>query len=145
MVQISTSMTDDHRRIDGIFVDVEKAVAARDWAQAKSLGALFQQEMEHHFSIEEERLFPALEQATSMASGPIRVMTMEHDQMRYLINNLQAAIAEQSRDQALGVAETLLVMIQQHNIKEENVLYPMADTRVQALEDEISKRLAETA
>ena len=145
MAQISTSMTDDHRRIDEIFIDVEKAVSARDWGQAKALGDLFQHEMEHHFAIEEERLFPALEQATSLASGPIRVMTMEHDQMRYLITSLLSEIGEQSRDQALGVAETLLVMIQQHNIKEENVLYPMADTSVQALEDEITRRLAETA
>ncbi len=145
MVTISRSMTDDHRHCDDLFVELERVIISRDWERADALSKQFEQAMEHHFSIEENHLFPAIQQASMQTSGPVRVMTMEHDQMRYLISSLMSAIAEQSKRQALGVIETLLVMMQQHNLKEEQILYPMADTVVPVLEDEISRRVMETA
>ena len=145
MVKISQSLTEDHRRIDQIFIDIEQVITKSAWDEAWSITNSFDQMMEHHFAIEEECLFPAIEQATASASAPVRVMTMEHDQIRYLINVLRSAIAEKSRENGLSACETLLIMIQQHNTKEENVLYPMADTTVQSLELEISRRLLEAS
>ncbi len=145
MVTISRSMTDDHRRCDDLFVEIERATISCDWGQARALAKQFEKTMEHHFTLEETYLFPAIQQASIQAGGPVRVMTMEHDQMRYLIGSLMSAIAEQAKGQALGVIETLLVMMQQHNMKEEQILYPMADTVVPVLEDEISRRVMETA
>lgn len=145
MVKISQSMTEDHRRIDRIFVEIEKAITKSEWEDAWSITDSFDEMMEHHFSIEEECLFPAIEEATVSASGPVRVMTMEHDQIRYLIKVLRTAITEKSRDNGLSASETLLMMIQQHNTKEESVLYPMADRTVQTLEHEVSRRLLEAS
>ena len=145
MVTISQSMTEDHRRIDQIFVEIERAITKSEWEDAWSIADSFDEMMERHFSIEEDCLFPAIEQATVSASGPVRVMTMEHDQIRYLINVLRTAITEQSRDNGLSASETLLMMIQQHNSKEESVLYPMADRTVQTLEQEVSRRMLEAS
>ena len=145
MVKISQSLTEDHRRIDRIFIEIEKAITRSAWDDAWTITDSFDQMMEHHFSIEEECLFPAIEQATASASAPVRVMTMEHDQIRYLINILRSAIAEKSHENGLSTSETLLIMIQQHNTKEENVLYPMADKTVDTLEQEISRRLLEAS
>jgi hemerythrin-like domain-containing protein len=54
-------------------------------------------------------------------------MRQEHLQMRALLDDALAALAEGDVDSYLGHADTLLIMIQQHNLKEENVLYPMCD------------------
>ena len=37
------------------------------------------------------------------------------------------ASARAAADEYAGNAETLLIMMQQHNMKEENILYPMCD------------------
>jgi hemerythrin-like domain-containing protein len=126
-------------------VAIEKAIMTDDWKSAATLANEFELAMYHHFSVEEEYLFPAILSASAQASGPIRVMTMEHEQMRHLISNLSKAVSQQSRADALGMTDTLLVTMQQHNMKEEHVLYPMADSSVPVLSEEISRRVVETA
>ena len=60
-----------------------------------------------------------------MTAGPTQVMRMEHQQMRSLVQDLDNALAAQEKDEYLGLSETLMVMMQQHNMKEEMMLYPM--------------------
>jgi hemerythrin-like domain-containing protein len=50
---------------------------------------------------------------------------MEHQQMRALVQSLDNALAAKDKDEYLGLSETLMVMMQQHNMKEEMMLYPM--------------------
>jgi len=52
-------------------------------------------------------------------------MRMEHQQMRALVQDLDNALAAKEKDEYLGLSETLMVMMQQHNMKEEMMLYPM--------------------
>jgi len=59
--------------------------------------------------------------------GPTQVMRMEHEQMRELIASLSDVVEQQDQGEFLGEAETLLVLMQQHNMKEEQILYPMID------------------
>jgi len=89
--------------------------------------AAFREALEAHLTLEEERLFPALEEAEPHALGPTGVMRQEHRHMRALAEELAQALAARERDRYLGAAETLLVLMQQHNAKEEHVLYPMSD------------------
>jgi hemerythrin-like domain-containing protein len=118
-------MTDDHRRCDDGFVAVEQAVAAAAWDVAIKAFAGFEQAMQRHFSAEESILFPAFEQRTGMRMGPTQVMRAEHAQMRQLLAAAAESLAAHDADDYSGNAETLLIMMQQHNMKEENVLYPM--------------------
>ncbi len=122
---------------------MEQAIAASDWDAANRRVKSFEAAMEHHFSVEEEALFPALEHATPQAQGPIRVMTMEHIQMRHMIRGLAMAVEQSSKDEALGLSETLLMTMQQHNMKEENILYPMADRCVPDVAPRIAESLQE--
>jgi len=80
-----------------------------------------------HFDCEEKTLFPAFEARTGIAMGPTQMMRMEHLQMRALLDEAADALAAGDGEGYLGAAETLLIMMQQHNMKEENVLYPMCD------------------
>jgi hemerythrin-like domain-containing protein len=62
-----------------------------------------------------------------MTSGPTEVMRGEHRQMRDLLAQMKDALTSRDADAFSGAAETLLILMQQHNMKEENILYPMCD------------------
>lgn len=120
-------MTDDHRRCDDVFAEVEQAVAKGDWVGASECFGHFSSGVLQHFATEESLLFPAFEQKTGMFMGPTQVMRGEHVQMRELISAAAEGLANKDADAYSGNAETLLIMMQQHNMKEENILYPMCD------------------
>jgi hemerythrin-like domain-containing protein len=120
-------MGSDHHACDDLFASAEEAVAKKDWNSARSLFDRFQAAMAHHLAMEEEVLFPAFEARTGMSMGPTQVMRSEHVQMRGLIADMGGAVVESDQDSYLGLSETLNMLMQQHNLKEENVLYPMTD------------------
>lgn len=130
MTSIPEFMTTKHRECDDIFTDAEAAVAKGNWPLALEKWQSFALELTKHFSQEEDTLFPKFEQATGMTAGPTQVMRMEHQQMRALVQDLDNALAAQDKDEYLGLSETLMVMMQQHNMKEEMMLYPMLDQNV---------------
>jgi iron-sulfur cluster repair protein YtfE (RIC family) len=116
-----------HKHCDEIFADAEEACGKGDWDAGTRTFATFAGQLETHFLSEEEVLFPAFESATGMVSGPTEVMRGEHRQMRDLLAQMKLALDERDGEGFGGAAETLLIMMQQHNMKEENILYPMCD------------------
>lgn len=143
MTPLATLMTDDHRACDHALASAEKHVLQRDWPAARLALGRFADMLSAHFDAEEQTLFPRFEAATGMTGGPTAVMRAEHAEMRILLDNLQAAIDGQDGDQFAGEAETLLIMIQQHNMKEENILYPICDARLAEQAGELVTLLAE--
>lgn len=140
MKSILDYMIGHHRQIDQIFAGAEEAVGQADWGRAGEGLAAFLRQMERHFDMEETVLFPKFEDRTGMIGGPTQVMRSEHDQMRGLFDELRAAMAARDSEQFLGVSETLLILTQQHNMKEEGILYRMMD---QVFADEIEALIAE--
>lgn len=127
MATITEEMSRVHRVCDNHFAATEAAVAGKDWSQAEQAWRLFSTTLEQHMNRDEELLlFPALE-AVNGPAGPTQVMRMEHEQMRSLMAQTQDALAAHDAQEFLGLAETLLLLIQQHNIKEEQILYPLMD------------------
>jgi hemerythrin-like domain-containing protein len=129
-MKIKQFMSQDHRNCDQFFANAEAAAANGDWDAANEILDEFINAMERHLGIEEQTLFPAFEQETGMLSGPTEMMRMEHDQMRSLFTEMRDAMDQQDSDEYLGVAETLLILMQQHNMKEEQILYTMMDQRL---------------
>ena len=117
----------EHRQCDDGFAAAEEAAHLADLAGCRARFPLFQAAMERHFQKEEDTLFPAFEQATGNAMGPTRVMRLEHRQMRDALAEMSNALASGDLEDYLGQAETLLILMQQHTIKEEQILYPMCD------------------
>ncbi|HEY9145786.1 MAG TPA: hemerythrin domain-containing protein [Thiobacillus sp.] len=117
----------DHRACDDLFASAETAAAQKNWDSARSLFERFQTAMAHHLAMEEDVLFPAFETRTGMRAGPTQVMRMEHEQMRGLLQDMASAVAACNQDGYLGLSETLNMLMQQHNLKEETMLYPMSD------------------
>ena len=117
----------DHHSCDDLFASAESSVVQGRWDSARDQFQRFVAAMDRHFAMEEEVLVPAFESRTGMSSGPTPVMRSEHTQMRELMAAM--AIAADASDQArfLGLSETLNMLMQQHNVKEETMLYPMSD------------------
>jgi len=130
MSTIPEYMTSKHRECDEIFVEAESAVAKQDWVLAQEKWNSFSNELALHLEAEETMLFPQFEQATGITSGPTQVMRMEHEQMRVLVGDLTNALQAQDKDGYLGLSETLMVLMQQHNMKEEMMLYPMSQQHI---------------
>ncbi|MDT8375174.1 MAG: hemerythrin domain-containing protein [Mariprofundaceae bacterium] len=127
MALINSTFTRQHRQCDAMFADAEAAAAAGNWQQAEQDFSAFAAAMECHLGNEEEILFPAFEERTGMSAGPTMVMRDEHVQIRGLIDEMKRDIEEQDTDHYLGISETLLILMQQHNTKEEQMLYVMCD------------------
>ncbi|MBA3902225.1 MAG: hemerythrin [Rhodocyclaceae bacterium] len=126
-MSVTSSLQEHHKHCDNDFATAEEAAQNGEWTACAASFGKFHAELLAHFGVEEEVLFPAFEQQTGMAGGPTQVMRGEHAQMRELLRQMDEALAQKNADGFGGAAETLLVMMQQHNMKEENILYPMCD------------------
>ena len=131
----------DHRACDDLFASAEAAAAQGRWDDARGLFARFDAAMVRHLAMEEEVLFPAFEARTGMRSGPTEVMRMEHAQMRDLLRDMADAVATQNQGRFLGLSETLNMLMQQHNLKEENMLYPMSDQVLAGERDDLVRAM----
>ena len=132
MTSISEFMTQDHRHCDDSYAAAEEKVASGQWDEAIRSWSMYCEALERHLGREENILFPAFESQTGMSQGPTAVMRLEHEQMRAIVAQMDDAIRAEDSNTFLGLAETLMILTQPHNMKEEQVLYPMSD---QALVD----------
>lgn len=133
----------DHHRCDRLLAEAEGVAAGRDWTRIGVAAAALIAAMNRHFELEEESLFPALAQVFVVASNPIEVMRSEHAQMRGLLADLGESVANSDMDDYLGILETLHFVVQQHNYKEESVLYPMADGALRGRTGEFAAAIAD--
>jgi len=131
MSTIKEYLTNDHRKCDEIFAQMEEK-AANSLESASEITETFVKDMEHHFQMEERVMFLEFEAKTGMTQGPTAMMRQEHTQMRNLMQQLPEAIAQNDTDRFFSITETLMILLQQHNMKEEQMLYGMADQHLSA-------------
>jgi len=136
MQTIKEYLTGDHRKCDEIFAQME-AKASDSLADAQALTEAFVADMERHFQMEERVMFLEFENKTGMVQGPTAMMRQEHMQMRGLMQQLLDAIQENNQDKFFGTSETLMILLQQHNMKEEQMLYTMAQQHLSAESDRV--------
>jgi len=141
MTRITDTMAGDHHRCDLIFAEAEASVSDSNWDVGTAQFNEFHTAMEHHFSMEEDVLFPTFEEASGMTMGPTQMMRMEHTQMRQLFSDMVQAVEKQDKDEYLGLSETLMMIMQQHNMKEEQMLYPMTDSTLGGDVDEVIEKM----
>ncbi|QNM95142.1 hemerythrin domain-containing protein [Chitinimonas koreensis] len=123
----------EHHTCDDLLERVEAAARRADWPAARDHFHEAEQAMLGHFELEEERLFPAFEQATGIVHGPTAVMREEHEAMRDLLENCRSILLLEDAAALQAELDTLFILVQQHNVKEENVLYPLCRARVPGL------------
>ena len=140
-MNISDYMKPEHRACDNLFAEAEGAVINGNFAAAETFFTQFSDETLRHFHKEESVLFPTFEEVTGMREGPTQMMRQEHEQMRELISRLGKAVESKDKDTYIAVAEPLMILMQQHNMKEEQMLYAMCDRSIpdESKEDTISQ------
>jgi iron-sulfur cluster repair protein YtfE (RIC family) len=126
MQTIAEFMSADHHACDEAFAIAEQAALSNNWSDAETAYNKFRTELAKHFRMEEDKLFPMLISVGGPA-GPVQIMRMEHEQMNTLIEQMTGAMVQQDAQGYGGLSETLLIVMQQHNLKEEQMLYPIAD------------------
>ena len=142
MSQIAAYLSEDHTHCDDLFVTAENAVSTTDWVLAQSAFEPFKNATLCHLAREEVILFPAFETTSGMVNGPTQVMRMEHTEMRDTLSAMEDSLARHDSNAFLGLSETLLMLTHQHNLKEEQILYPMCDQMLAGEADTLVARMA---
>lgn len=127
MQKIATYLDQDHRRCDDQYAMAESDVILRHWDDASSHFGTFLQMFGLHLEKEERVLFPRLDHALGNGYGPTVVMRAEHRQMRDMLAEMKTAIDQHNCEAFFDQADTLRILMRQHNLKEEGILYPQAD------------------
>lgn len=127
MDTIGAYLEKDHARCDGFYLRSLACVAARDWQQAAELLDRFVQELQRHFTMEEEVVFAAFEAATGVTSGHTEALRREHRQLSGILKRLAEAVAQRKVSDVEDHADTFRIMLWHHSLKEEGMLYPLAD------------------
>ena len=123
-------MIPEHRECDDYFAASESMVASGNWEDANEKFLQFADTTLLHFKKEEDEIFPAFETQSGSSEGPTQVMRFEHEQVRGLIGKLAHAIESTDKDAYLSLAESMMILLQQHNMKEEQMLYAMCDRMI---------------
>ncbi len=117
----------DHRRLDAIVPEVVQLVNGGALAKAAARFAEFTCGLNRHIDAEEQVLFPAFEEMTGMATGPTVVMRAEHVEIRRWMAIGAAALDAGDVTAATKAVSGLTTALAVHNMKEEQILYPMTD------------------
>lgn len=117
----------DHRECDELLSATLGHAQAGRWAEAGRSFSDFCDRVEAHFGAEESILFVRFEQATGMTHGPTAVMRSEHEAVREALDRVNDAILGRDANAVFGEGDALFILLQQHNLKEENILYPAAE------------------
>lgn len=136
MTTLAATLEREHRTIDDGIMNFARADpgAATSEQQIALLGAVGV--LRRHIYLEEEYLFPPLRAAGLL--GPVMVMVHEHGLMWPLLDQLERLVADREFDLAAQLCRDLLEMLDSHNMKEERILYPQADTLPQGDLDELA-------
>ncbi|HEX9842788.1 MAG TPA: hemerythrin domain-containing protein [bacterium] len=125
---VSTFLTEDHKRCDRLYAEAETAALAGHAKRTAGLFAMFRVGLLRHLNMEEQGLFPDLERRMGFfGGGPTAVMREEHEQIRALLARMDESLRAEDLQGFADGCETLLILMEQHNMKEEEVLYPMMD------------------
>lgn len=118
----------DHDRLDVLLAEVGAAAAESAWSRAGEIFATFRVGLARHIRAEEEVLFPAFDRiaGTPPDAGPAAVMRSEHRDIERIMNRVAGALGEGQPPPL----EDLVAVLAAHNRKEEHVLYPMVDDRL---------------
>lgn len=127
MTSIAEYLTFEHRECDRLLDPAEEHARRGRWDAAAQSFDAFAAAFTAHLAKEEQVLFPALEAQAGGALAPVAVMCGEHEAMEELLARIGAGLAARDVDEFTGSLDTLVLLIGQHNMKEEHVLYPMAD------------------
>jgi len=133
----------EHRKVALLLDTMLKA--PQDHRKARDAFAELRPLLTKHIYCEEELLFPEVE--ARGLSGPTEVMRFEHGQIWSLLSRIGQEF-EKDNSTPTGLVDELRGVLEAHDLKEENILYPAADEAIQsadALVEKVRKAVPMTA
>jgi regulator of cell morphogenesis and NO signaling len=125
--------TADHRRLDDLMRTFQSE-KRRDFSKAKDAFREFLFGLRRHIVWEEDILFSSFEKRSGIGSGgPTAVMRAEHRLINDALDELHEKVRRADPECDAEVRK-LTELLSVHNLKEENILYPMFDEAVDAEE-----------
>jgi iron-sulfur cluster repair protein YtfE (RIC family) len=144
MSAIAHYLEQDHQHCDDLYLQAEAHLAEHRLTEGAPAFQRFMLAFELHLAREEQWLFPALEQHLGSSNGPTVVMRNEHQQMRAILRQMQNALEHRDSASFCDFADHLRMLMRQHNLKEENVLYPMAERLLVGSSEAMLRQLMQT-
>ncbi len=136
MTTILEFMSIDHDKLDNK-IKMYSAEKLVDIEQAESIFLFFKNELERHIIWEEDILFPVFEKKTGIKDGgPTSVMRMEHIQIKNHLQEIKIKLHAKKIQNPCKEEVALFKMLETHNQKEENILYPGIDNLTSEQEKE---------
>jgi len=121
---LGAALEREHREIDGgieAFIDALPDGRSETEPLLRSISGL-----RRHIYLEEEFLFPPLRAGGMMV--PLFVMVRQHGELWNAMDALSALLdSDADADALLASCRALLDLLDQHNSKEEPIIYPQAD------------------
>jgi uncharacterized protein (DUF2249 family) len=133
--RVTEALAWDHSRLDGLETRAMDAWSAGATRTAARLHQQFVFGLLRHIRFEESVLFPEFERVSGMPAdrGPTTVMRAEHRTIEALLEDVRLAAVSGVRPTETTRGD-LQALLHQHDVKEENVLYPMLDRALDAQE-----------
>lgn len=143
---IADFLSSDHQRLRETWAAGRYAVAECNLNDVRKAFSEFSVGLSSHIRMEEEVLFPAIEERTGMRdAGPTAAMRAEHARFREILARLTRALESETCEAITRMLQseptTPEDLFNSHDLREERVLYPMAD-RLISSEDKIKLILA---
>jgi regulator of cell morphogenesis and NO signaling len=125
---VNEALSWDHDRLDALEQAAFRKRAAGELHAACELYAAFAAGLRRHIGFEEEILFPAFEERTGFppTAGPTAVMRVEHREIQELLQRIEAGIGD-SAAPVEDLRRRFHAVLGDHNVKEEEILYPGTD------------------
>jgi len=133
----------DHERCDDLFYQAETSIAQRNWKSAIDNFRKYQDVLKQHIRMEEKVLLPAFEQTLVGGAEPVAMLRCEHRQIDGIVHRMWEAIQRFDPTDYVLHAETLTLLMQQHTLKEEEMLYPLLDRALACKRSKIINAMAE--
>lgn len=131
----------DHDRVDDLLARARNDVDARRWEDAGERFGAFRLGLLRHVGIEDDILFPSFVGAAAAPDDdPTQSLRDEHTEIKDAIEGMRQAVASHSGDAFEWHYANLLGVMVEHNMKEENDVYPRTD---RALNEDARNRLVE--
>ncbi len=128
MESIGEAFGRDHRRLEQALDASAAHAGAAHWAEAAAAFTEFRSGIERHMAIEEQELFPAVEDGAETALTAI--LRKGHRDLRVFFDELGDALEAHDVEEYNRVARSMRALLARHDEKEEAELYPAAQTRL---------------
>jgi regulator of cell morphogenesis and NO signaling len=133
-VHATEELRQEHQSVLQLLNEMNRVLESADTSVAvswkpffESALKFFKKDVATHFKKEEDALFPALERYVGRDGGPIAVMLSEHQQHNSLLKELGDAVAAGDLAGLRLVWASFNPLLTMHIVKEDSVLFPMAE------------------